>query len=157
MKQQKTFKNSNFKKALSKFATGITIISINYKNNFYGKTVNSFASLSLNPPLILFSLDKKSSSLNKFLKSNYIGVNFLSKKQKNLSQLFSNKKNLWGDTEYFLTKESIPMISNSVVNLSSKNYKTLPIGDHIIFICKIIDIKIDKSSKPLIYLNNKYF
>ena len=45
MNQQKKFKNSNFKKALSKFATGITIISINYKNIFYGKTVNSFASL----------------------------------------------------------------------------------------------------------------
>lgn len=157
MNQQKKFKNSNFKKALSKFATGITIISINYKNIFYGKTVNSFASLSLNPPLVLFSLDKKSSSLNKFLKSNYIGINFLSKKQKNLSQLFSNKKNLWGDTEYFLTKESIPMIDNALVNLSSKNYKTLPSGDHIIFICKIIDIKINKSAKPLIYLNNKYF
>ncbi len=157
MKQQKKFSNSNFKKALSKFATGITIISINYNDNFYGKTVNSFASLSLNPPLVLFSLDKKSSSLNKFLQTNYIGINFLSNKQRELSKLFSNKKNLWGNTEYFLTKENIPMINNAVVNLSSKNYKTLPNGDHIIFICKIIDIKINESSKPLIYLNNKYF
>ena len=157
MKQIKKFNNIRFKKALSKFATGITIITINYNDKFYGKTVNSFASLSLNPPLVLFSIDKKSSSLKSFLNSNYIGINFLSNKQKKLSQLFSNKKNLWRNTKYFLTKEKIPMINNSVVNFSSKKYKTLPNGDHIIFICKIIDIKINESAKPLIYLNSKYF
>ena len=91
------------------------------------------------------------------MNSNYIGINFLSNKQKKLSQLFSNKKNLWRNTKYFLTKEKIPMINNSVVNFSSKKYKTLPNGDHIIFICKIIDIKINESAKPLIYLNSKYF
>ena len=81
--------NKNFKKALSNFATGVTIVSINYKNDYIGKTVNSFSSVSLNPPLVLFSLDKKSSSLNKFLKSKNIGINILQKKQKKLSLHFS--------------------------------------------------------------------
>ena len=51
--KKKQVSNYSFKKALSKFATGITIITINSKNEFIGKTVNSFASLSLNPPLVL--------------------------------------------------------------------------------------------------------
>ena len=55
----KKINSALFKKALSKFATGITIITMSQKENFLGKTVNSFASLSLNPPLVLFSLDKK--------------------------------------------------------------------------------------------------
>ena len=49
--------NTNFKKAMGKFATGVTVITINYKKTYFGKTVNSFSSLSLNPPLVLFSLD----------------------------------------------------------------------------------------------------
>ncbi|PPR44228.1 MAG: p-hydroxyphenylacetate 3-hydroxylase, reductase component [Alphaproteobacteria bacterium MarineAlpha5_Bin8] len=155
--KKKQVSNYSFKKALSKFATGITIITINSKNEFIGKTVNSFASLSLNPPLVLFSLDKKSSSLKKFLESKYIGINILSKKQKNISQYFSNKKETWGDTNFILSKENIPLIKNSVVNLSCKTFKKLPNGDHVIFICKVVSIKIDKSLKPLIYLNNKYY
>lgn len=155
--KKKQVSNYSFKKALSKFATGITIITINSKNEFIGKTVNSFASLSLNPPLVLFSLDRKSSSLKKFLESKYIGINILSKKQKNISQYFSNKKETWGDTNFVLSKEKIPLIKNSVVNLSCKTLKKLPNGDHVIFICKVVSIKIDKSLKPLIYLNNKYY
>ena len=59
--------NSNlFKLAMSKFATGVTVISMNKRNEYLGKTVNSFASLSLNPPLILFSLDKNSSSIKEY-------------------------------------------------------------------------------------------
>ena len=47
-----------FKSVMSKFITGVTIITINKNNNYIGKTVNSFASISLNPPLVLFSLEK---------------------------------------------------------------------------------------------------
>ena len=68
---QKKINNNNYKKAMSTFATGVTIISINDNDIFIGKTVNSFTSLSLNPPLVLFSLDKNSFSLKKFEKKIY--------------------------------------------------------------------------------------
>ena len=149
--------NSNlFKQAMSKFATGLTIISINKKNRFIGKTVNSLASLSLNPPLILFSLDKKSSSLNDFKYSIFIGVNILAKNQKILSKRFSNKKPSWGNTNFFLNRNNIPMIKGSIVNLNCKKIKTITQGDHIIFICQIIEVKIDNKTNPLIYINSKY-
>jgi flavin reductase (DIM6/NTAB) family NADH-FMN oxidoreductase RutF len=145
-----------FKNALSTFATGVTVISINIKNVYIGKTVNSFASLSLNPPLVLFSLDKKSSSLKNFLKSKYLGINILSKKQKNLSDHFSNKKPKWEDTNYFLSSNNVPMIKDSTSNLNCKKIKTINQGDHIIFICEVIEINLNKEKKPLIYLNSKY-
>ena len=64
--------NSNlYKLAMSKFATGVTVVSINYNNNYIGKTVNSFSALSLDPPLVLFSLDKKSSSIQQYKNSKY--------------------------------------------------------------------------------------
>tara|TARA_Y100000590_G_scaffold135213_1_gene154682 strand:- start:559 stop:1026 length:468 start_codon:yes stop_codon:yes gene_type:complete len=152
----KKINNKNFKKALSKFSTGVTIISINYNNNFLGKTVNSFASLSLKPPLVLFSLDKKSTSLKKYMESNNIGISILAKNQKRLSKIFANKNKNWNLAKYFLSKNNIPMIEKSLVNLLCKKNKTLANGDHIIFICEVKEVLINERLKPLIYVNNKY-
>lgn len=141
---------------MSKFVTGITIITINKNNNFIGKTVNSFASLSLNPPLVLFSIDKKSSSLKDYMKTSFMGINILSDKQKNLSKYFSTNKPLWGSTENFLSKNKIPMIKNALVNMNCKKIKTINIGDHIIFICKILEAETNDKIKPLIYSKSQY-
>ena len=149
--------NSNlFKKAMSKFATGVTIITLNNKNRLIGKTINSFSSLSLNPPLILFSLDKQSASLNEFITSKYLGINILSKKQKKLSDYFSKKNCEWVDTKFFLSNNNIPLIKDSVLNIDSKKVSIVKKGDHIIVICQILELKIDNQAKPLIYLNSSY-
>ena len=57
-----------FKKVLSKFSTGITVVGINVKGINIAKTINSFTTLSISPPLVLFSLDINASYLNKFKK-----------------------------------------------------------------------------------------
>ena len=67
-KSMKKINKDNFKKTLSTFATGITVVATKYNSILYGKTINSFSSLSLTPPLVLFSLDNKSSKLNVFKK-----------------------------------------------------------------------------------------
>ena len=149
--------NSNlFKLAMSKYATGVTIITIENKKKYFGKTVNSFAALSLKPPLILFSLDKKSSSLNIFKKSSFIGINILSKNQKRLSNYFSMKNPLWKNTPFTLSKNNIPLVNNCVANIDCKKIKLINQGDHILFICKINTVKINEKKKPLIYLNSEY-
>ena len=151
----KKINNQIFKSAMGKFATGVTIVTINKNNIFIGKTVNSFTSLSLNPPLILFSLNRDSTYLKEYLVSKFLGINILSNKQKELSYLFSKKTPKWGLTKTFLTKNNTPMIKDSVINLNCQNYKTIPQGDHIIFICKVLELKNTKY-KPLIYLNSQY-
>ena len=145
-----------FKAALSKYATGITVVTINKNNKFIGKTVNSFASLSLRPPLVLFSLDYKSSEINQYKKSKYIGINILSNKQKNLSNHFASKQAKWDNIEYFISQNNIPLIKESVVNLDCDNKTMLKAGDHVIFICKINKIIINDNKKSLIYVNSNY-
>jgi len=145
-----------FKSIMSTFTTGVTIITINNNNNYFGKTVNSFASISLKPPQILFSLEKKSAYLKYFLASSFIGINILSKKQKKLSIYFSKLKSKWGDTKFFLSKDNVPLINGSVSNLNCKNIKTISQGDHIIFICEILEGQINKKLRPLIYFNSNY-
>ena len=86
----KKVNTKNFKKTLSKFSTGITVVCIKNNNLIYGKTVNSFNSLSLNPPMVLFSLGNYSSSIKKFSKSKFLSINILSSKQKKLSDNFAS-------------------------------------------------------------------
>ena len=149
--------NSNlFKLTMSKYATGVTIITIENKKKYFGKTVNSFAALSLKPPLILFSLDKKSSSLKIFKKSSFFGINILSKNQKKLSNYFSMKNPLWKNTPFTLSKNNVPLVNNCVANIDCKKIKLINQGDHIIFICKVNTVKINEKKKSLIYLNSEY-
>jgi len=148
---------NNFKKTLSAFSTGITVVATKYDSILYGKTINSFSSLSLSPPLVLFSLDNKSSKLNVFKKSETITINILSKKQQLISNNFAKKKPDWTDIEYDSLKNGNPIIKNCVANLDCIILNQIKKGDHIIFICKVSQLKNNNKLKPLIYFNSKYF
>ena len=153
----KRVNKENFRKTLSAFATGITVVATKYNSILYGKTINSFSSLSLSPPLILFSLDKKSSKLNIFKKTKTITINILSKKQQLISNNFAKKKPDWKCVEYDLLKNGNPIIKNCVSNLDCKIIDRIKKGDHIIFICKVSKVIYNEKLKPLIYYNSKYF
>ena len=152
----KKINSSLFKSIMSKFVTGVTIITIKNNNNYIGKTVNSFASISLDPPLVLFSLEKKSSFIKDYAKSSFFGINILSRNQKKLSIYFSKVKPKWEDIKFFLSKNNNPLIEGSIANLNCKKIKTINQGDHIIFICKILEGQINTKLRPLVYLNSNY-
>ncbi len=153
----KNINSQNFKKTLSKFATGITVIATSKNSILYGKTINSFSSLSLSPPLVLFSIDIKSSKLNIFKNTQFISVNVLSKKQKFISNNFAKKNPDWKGIEYQLLENGNPIIKNCISNLSCRIQDKIKKGDHIIFICKILQVANNDNLKPLIYFDSKYF
>ena len=153
----KKVNSQNFKKALSKFSTGITVIATNKNSVLYGKTINSFSSLSLSPPLVLFSLDVKSSKLKIFKNTKFISINVLGEKQKFISHNFAKNTPDWKNIDYKLLKNGSPIIKNCVSNLDCKILDKIKKGDHIIFICKVLKVMINDKLKPLIYFNSKYF
>ena len=152
----KKVNKENFKKTLSTFATGITVVTTVKNLILYGKTINSFSSLSLNPPLVLFSLDKKSSKLKIFKESKTVAINILSNKQEMISNNFAKKNPDWNKIEYDVLKNGNPIIKNCVSNLDCKIEDKIKKGDHIIFICKVAQVINNKKLKPLIYYNSKY-
>ena len=147
-----------FKKVLSKFSTGVTVVGINVEGINIGKTVNSFSALSLSPPFVLFSLDRKASSIIKFKNCEYLSINILNKKQINISKNFAEKNAPWNKTDvsYYFSKNKTPIIKNCLANLECKKIKFLIEGDHIIFICKVISFTYNDKLKPLLYFNSKY-
>ena len=153
----KKINKDNFKKTLSTFATGITVVATKNNSILYGKTINSFSSLSLSPPLVLFSLDKKSTKLKIFKESKTITINILSNKQEMISNNFAKKNPDWKEVDYDVLKNGNPIIKNCVSNLDCKIEDKINKGDHIIFICKVLQVLNRNKLKPLIYYNSKYY
>ena len=145
-----------FKKVLSKFSTGITVVGINVEEINFGKTVNSFSTLSITPPLVLFSLDIKASFLNKFKKSKFFSINILGKNQTDISNIFSKKDPKWKNVNYYQGEFKTPIIKNCLANLECKKTQLLIKGDHIIFICEVLNASFKDKIKPLIYFNSNY-
>ncbi len=153
----KKINKTNYKKILSKFITGVTVICVEENNMIYGKTVNSFNSLSLNPPLVLFSLGNYSSSINKFLKSKYLTINILSKKQKKVSILFAEKNPDINKIKFLKGKNKTSYIADCVANIECKLVDKIKKGDHIILICEVINVMKNDKLKPLSYFNSQYY
>ncbi len=147
----------NFKKTLGKFTTGVTVVCVKKNGDIYGKTVNSFNSLSLNPPLVLFSLGKHSSSIETYLKTKYLTINILSKKQKSISNHFSQKKPSLKNIDFLSGKNNTAYINDCIANLECKLIDNIKKGDHIIFICKVLNVKQNDKLKPLSYYNSNYY
>ena len=152
----KKFNNKLFRQTLSKFATGVTVVAINSNKKIIGKTVNSFSALSLKPPLVLFCLDKKTSDLKEFIKNKYLSINILSNKQSEISKNFAKKDSKWKNIPFKLSKLNSPIIDKSLANLECQIVKSLKEGDHIIVICKVVNLYLNDKLKPLLYFNSNY-
>ena len=147
----------NFKKTLSKFSTGITVVCVKKNNIIYGKTVNSFNSLSLDPPMVLFSIGNYSSSIKQFSQTKFLSINILSKKQKKLSENFASKSPKLDNINFIKGNNKTVILPGCIANLECELTDKIKKGDHIIFVCKILELQSNDKLKPLVYFNSKYF
>lgn len=140
-----------------KFATGITVITAMAPDGSkIGLTVNSFSSLSLDPPMILWSLDKKSKSLDALKNASHFAVNVLASDQMDLSNNFARTSDEKFDgIELIESKHGLPLLSGTVAHLECKNVDNYDGGDHIIFIGQVECFEIG-NKKPLLYTNGQY-
>ena len=145
-----------FKKVLSKFSTGVTVVGINVEGINIGKTVNSFSTLSITPPIVLFALDIKASFLNNFKKSKFLSINILGKNQTDISNIFAKKYPEWQKVNYDIGEFKTPIIKNCLANLECKRTQILKKGDHFMFICEVLNASFKDKIKPLIYFDSNY-
>ena len=145
-----------FKKTLAKFSTGVTVVTTNYKEENYGVTVSSFASLSLNPALILFNLDQNSSTFEAFTNAQYFNVNILSKSQKLICDNFAQRqKDKFKDIHFKIDENNISFFKENIALVKCKFHQTFNVGDHNIIIGQVIDCEYNDEYEPLIYFNSK--
>ena len=119
--------------------------------------MNSFTSLSLDPPQFLFCLGNENGNLRSFKIKSPLNVNFLSKSQENLSNKFAGDLlNRWSGVSFSKAKNKVPFFKNSLGLIESYVEKKVISGDHTIIICRITNFEIFNPKKPLIYYKSKY-
>lgn len=143
---------ADFKKALGNYPTGVTVVTtFDKQNNPIGLTVNSFASVSLDPLLILWSIDKKSGSYQTFLEVEKFAVNILADDQADVCSLFASKvEDRFSQCKWEKSERQLPVLSDSLAQLECKTAKQIDAGDHVIFIGEVIHIH-NEEKNPLLY------
>lgn len=140
-----------------KFATGITVITaLDPDGAKIGLTVNSFSSLSLDPPMILWSLDNRSHNLDALKKASHFSVNVLASDQMDISNNFASRaEDKFEDIDITQGKSGIPLLKGTVAHLECKNVQQIDGGDHLVFIGEVEHFDVT-DKKPLLYANGQY-
>ncbi|SMF80849.1 NADH-FMN oxidoreductase RutF, flavin reductase (DIM6/NTAB) family [Tistlia consotensis] len=146
------------KKAFGNFATGITVVTTrDGAGNPVGITCNSFASVSLNPPLVLFSLAKTAFSLSAFLRADHFGVSVLSAGQEAISIRFATPSaDKWAGVAWHAWDRGSPVIAGAVAGFECRKVAVHEGGDHRIFLGEIERMESRPDRRPLVYLRSRY-
>jgi len=146
--------DKQYRNVMGKFATGINVIATETDGEVRGMTANAFMSVSLDPKLIVISIDENAAMLEKIKKSGHFSVNVLSCEQQEESMIFAGQKKIEKEFEFDYLKDT-PVVKNSLVQLSCKVHNEHVEGDHTLFIGHVQDYTIQEG-EPLIFNCGKY-
>nr|WP_217343788.1 flavin reductase family protein [Noviherbaspirillum sp. L7-7A]MBV0877873.1 flavin reductase family protein [Noviherbaspirillum sp. L7-7A] len=133
------FDTAHFRQALSQFATGVTVITTRVDNGaFVGLTASSFNSVSLSPPLVLWSLSNEASTLSAFTDNSHYVINVLSASQAHLAEQFARRgANRFQGVEFTLSRTGLPILKGVSAWFECHNRSRYPEGDHVIFVGEV--------------------
>lgn len=146
-----------FRSAMSRFASGVTVVTTqNESNQPHGMTVSAFASLSLEPPLVLVCIDKRTSIHSLLAEGHYFAVNVLAEEQEIVSRRFASRDtDRFSGTGYADGITGVPMLSDVLAAIECRVVYTYPGGDHTIVVGEV-ERTIVSDGKPLIYFRGGY-
>ena len=147
----------NFRHALGQYATGITIITaVDGDNTPIGMTANSFASVSLDPPLVLWSVNRASPLYAAFAATSHYAVHVLDDGQQPLSQRFSDDNiDKFEGLDIRRGINELPLLEQHIALLQCEVVDRHEAGDHLILIGRVLDIH-HAPSNPLLYFSGGY-
>ena len=157
MKKSQPFDSRDFRRALGQFATGVTIVTArNKRGRCIGLTVNSFASVSLKPPLVLWSLGRASTEYPDFTKSKHFAINVLASDQHHLSRRFSSQiPDRFAELDCSDTLHGCPLIQGATAHFICRVVRKFSGGDHLIFLGQVIHYRY-RDGEPLIFHSGRY-
>jgi len=148
-----------FRAALGMFATGVTIVTARAPDGaLVGLTANSFNSVSLDPPLVLWSLARRAGSLPVFSRGSHYAINILAADQRDLAERFATR-----DIDRFagvIWREGAggaPVLEGVAASFECANRSQYEEGDHIIFVGEVERCSADPAAQPLIFHGGRYY
>ena len=147
-----------FRKALSQFATGVAVITARGEADAaIGLTMSSFNSVSLDPPLVLFSVDRRAMSLPAMLAAKGFAVNILGREQEALSNQFAKSLgDKWSRVEHSVGHAQAPLLHGALAHFECEPYAHHDGGDHVIFIGRVIRFTARDDGDPLVFFRGQY-
>ncbi|WP_175856629.1 flavin reductase family protein [Burkholderia anthina] len=148
----------HFRTALSMFATGVAVITAARKEGVpIGITVASFNSVSLDPPLILFSVDRRSLSLPDLAVAGSYAINVLDETQQHVSNCFAKASgDKWGWRADAADDDGAVLLPDALATFECKPYAQYDGGDHVIFVGRVTRHRARSEGRPLIFFGGRY-
>ncbi len=147
----------DFRRCLGRFATGVTVITCSDSDGtHYGITANSFSSVSLEPPLVLWNIAKVSRSLDAFLEAEHFGINVLRADQEDVSSNFARSDaDLFDGIDTGVSARGVPQLADYLAWFECRTFETHDCGDHHIIIGEVLDYDARQGS-PLLFYRGSY-
>lgn len=143
-----------FRKTLGKFASGVTIVTTMHEGSMHGMTANAFLSVSLEPPLVLVSVDNRSHMHERLPESGRYGVSILSDEQEALSQHFAGRSRE-GLEIPFVWRHDMPLFEGAIAHLVCRVVAAHPAGDHTLYIAEVEYLD-HRDGAPLAFYTGRY-
>jgi flavin reductase (DIM6/NTAB) family NADH-FMN oxidoreductase RutF len=149
--------SEEFRLACGRFATGVAIAAVRDESGVpRGLTVSSFASVSLEPPLVLICLGHAVTNIEEFRRSRYFGLSFLREEQRAISEHFARKGgDKFNGVNWYGGESGVPLIANALAAIECVAYQRVTSGDHDIFVGEVIHVEASDGA-PLIYYAGSY-
>jgi len=146
------------RKAFGRFATGVTVITMSDEDNRpLGMTASSFNSVSLDPPMVLWSAGKQAGEYERFAKCAKYAVHVLSDQQAGLSNHFATPaKDKFEGIDWQMSAHGLPLIADCPMCLQCETISRHEAGDHMILVGQVIDAHINSDKPPLLYYSSGY-
>ena len=147
-----------YRNALGNFTTGICVITANPEGfEPFGMTVNSFASVSLEPALLLWGLQNDSDCRVAFDKAEKFAVNILAVDQEHLSSQYAKKGNHALElADYRIGRSGTPVLRGVVASFECDIWARYPGGDHVILVGEAKEVEINNNIQPLLFNKGQY-
>ncbi len=141
-----------------RFATGVTVMTAQPEGGQpFGMTVNSFSSLSLDPPLILWNLQESSDIFERWQATRRFGVNILTAGQQQLSTRFATPgMHDMAPEEFRASDCGCPLLTGTLASFVCEVYNRYPEGDHVIIVGRIVDLCEQGDDAPLLFYRGRY-
>ena len=152
---------AEFRKAMGSFATGVTVITVDYEGEVHGMTANAFASVSLDPMLVLVCVDHRARTHAHLTARKRFGVNVLAENQRAVSEYYAdpNPDHRYAEREararFDRTQHGTPVLHGALAYLECRLHTAQDAGDHTIFIAEVEDVVV-RAGDPLLYFRSEY-
>jgi flavin reductase (DIM6/NTAB) family NADH-FMN oxidoreductase RutF len=151
-----------FRQVLGRFATGVTVITVCKDSIKHGMTANAFTSVSLDPPLILVSIDKEADMHGFMMESDAFCINILAEHRREWSDWWAGKapkdQDQFADIPHSIKATGSPVLDDCLGYIDCKVWARYDGGDHTLFVGKVQEATVndDADFKPLLFFASKY-